>query len=40
MFQSVADRDGMVGAGMEKGIGESFEKLDQLLAKKAPVPIP
>ena len=40
VFQSIADRDGMVGAGMEKGIAESFEKLDELLAKKAPVPVP
>ena len=41
VFQSVADRDGMVESGMEKGITESFERLDDLLAKtKAPVPLP
>src|SRR5881628_3341774 len=33
VFQSVADRDGMVGSGMEQGINESFERLDELLAK-------
>jgi uncharacterized protein YndB with AHSA1/START domain len=33
VFQSVADRDGMVGAGMEQGISESFERLDDLLEK-------
>src|SRR5437879_9353226 len=26
VFQSVADRDGMVGSGMEQGINESFER--------------
>ena len=39
IFQSVADRDGMVGSGMEKGITESFERLDELLAK-TPGPLP
>jgi uncharacterized protein YndB with AHSA1/START domain len=34
LFQSVADRDGMVAAGMEKGIVESYERLDELLRKK------
>lgn len=33
VFQSVADRDGMVGSGMEQGMNESFERLDELLAK-------
>lgn len=37
VFQSVADRDGMVEAGMEKGITESFERLDELL-ERTPVP--
>jgi uncharacterized protein YndB with AHSA1/START domain len=31
-FQSVADRDAMVEAGMEGGVDEGFEKLDGLLA--------
>jgi uncharacterized protein YndB with AHSA1/START domain len=31
VFQSVADRDGMVSAGMEVGLREGFEKLDELL---------
>ena len=33
VFQSVGDRDGMVGAGMEEGVTESHALLDQLLAK-------
>jgi uncharacterized protein YndB with AHSA1/START domain len=39
VFQSVADRDGMIGSGAEQGITESFERLDELLAK-TPVPLP
>lgn len=31
VYQSVADRDGMVQSGMERGIREGFEKLDELL---------
>jgi uncharacterized protein YndB with AHSA1/START domain len=34
VFQSVADRDGMLKAGMEKGLNESFDRLDELLAKQ------
>lgn len=34
VFQSVADRDGMVGAGMEYGVRESHEKLDELIASR------
>jgi uncharacterized protein YndB with AHSA1/START domain len=30
VFQSVADRDGMVQSGMERGVTESHESLDQL----------
>lgn len=33
VFQSVADRDGMLKSGMEKGLNEGFERLDELLAK-------
>jgi uncharacterized protein YndB with AHSA1/START domain len=33
VFQSVADRDGMVAAGMENGVTESHQLLDELLAK-------
>lgn len=29
-----ADRDGMVAAGMERGVTESHERLDQLLEEK------
>ena len=32
VFQSVADRDGMIGSGMERGVSEGYEKLDALLA--------
>jgi uncharacterized protein YndB with AHSA1/START domain len=30
VFQSVTDRDGMVQAGMERGITEGYERLDQI----------
>ena len=33
VFQSVADRDGMVQSGMEEGAGESYERLDELFAE-------
>lgn len=33
VFQSVADRDGMLSSGAEEGIGDSFDRLDELLAK-------
>ncbi|WP_315815163.1 SRPBCC domain-containing protein [Paraflavitalea speifideaquila] len=32
IFQSVADRDGMVRSGMEKGVSQGHERLDELLA--------
>lgn len=32
VFQSVADRDGMVRSGMEKGVSQGHERLDELLA--------
>lgn len=31
VFQSVADRDGMIQSGMERGTAEGYEKLDELL---------
>ncbi|HKH59516.1 MAG TPA: SRPBCC family protein [Flavitalea sp.] len=31
VFQSVSDRDGMVQSGMEEGVNESHERLDELL---------
>ena len=31
VFQSVADRDGMVQSGMEHGVKDSHERLDELL---------
>ena len=33
VFQSVADRDGMVQSGMERGVVDSHERLDELLEK-------
>jgi uncharacterized protein YndB with AHSA1/START domain len=33
VFRSVADRDGMIASGMERGVDEGYEKLDELLAK-------
>ncbi len=32
VFQSVADRDGMIASGMERGVNDGYEKLDALLA--------
>jgi len=32
VFQSVADRDGMIQSGMETGIVDSYERLDEILA--------
>jgi uncharacterized protein YndB with AHSA1/START domain len=31
VFQSVSDRDGMVQNGMEKGVREGYERLDEIL---------
>jgi uncharacterized protein YndB with AHSA1/START domain len=33
VFQSVEDRDVMVGAGMADGMNEGYERLDDVLAK-------
>jgi uncharacterized protein YndB with AHSA1/START domain len=33
VFQSVADRDGMMQSGMEEGVNESYDRLDELLEK-------
>jgi uncharacterized protein YndB with AHSA1/START domain len=35
VFQSVEDRDGMIESGMEQGMNEGFERLDELFAKLA-----
>lgn len=32
VFQSAADRDGMIQSGMERGVKEGHERLDELLA--------
>lgn len=33
LFQSVADRDGMLQSGMERGVNDSHDRLDELLEK-------
>ena len=33
VFQSVADRDGMLQSGMEHGVNDSYNRLDELLEK-------
>lgn len=33
VYQSVLDRDGMIRSGMEKGVYEGYERLDELLEK-------
>jgi uncharacterized protein YndB with AHSA1/START domain len=33
VFQSVADRDGMIASGMERGLNEGYERLDEVLEK-------
>jgi uncharacterized protein YndB with AHSA1/START domain len=35
VFQSVQDRDGMIASGMERGVNDGYEKLDDLLAQHA-----
>lgn len=32
VFQSVADRDGMIQSGMEEGVNQGYERLDEILA--------
>jgi uncharacterized protein YndB with AHSA1/START domain len=33
IFQTVADRDGMIGSGMDRGVFDSHARLDELLEK-------
>ncbi len=33
VFQSVEDRDAMIRSGMEQGLNEGYERLDELLAR-------
>jgi uncharacterized protein YndB with AHSA1/START domain len=37
VFQSVEDRDAMVESGMEEGVRESMDRLDDVVARLAPV---
>jgi uncharacterized protein YndB with AHSA1/START domain len=34
-FHTPEERDGMLGSGMEKGMGETYDRLEELLAKRA-----
>ncbi|PCC24761.1 polyketide cyclase [Glutamicibacter sp. BW78] len=34
VFQSVEGRDGMVASGMEQGLAEGYEKIDELIASE------
>ncbi|HET7030161.1 MAG TPA: SRPBCC family protein [Candidatus Limnocylindrales bacterium] len=38
-YQSVADRDAMIENGMEGGMNEGFDRLDQLLARLQPAAV-
>jgi uncharacterized protein YndB with AHSA1/START domain len=38
VYQSVASRDAMVESGMESGLNDGFARLDDLLARRSPVP--
>jgi uncharacterized protein YndB with AHSA1/START domain len=35
LFHTTEERDGMIESGMEKGLNESYARLDELLAKQA-----
>lgn len=37
VFQSVEARDGMMQSGMEYGVNDGYDRLDELIAKLAPV---
>ena len=37
VYQSVEDRDGMVASGMEGGVNDSMDRLDELVAGMVPV---
>lgn len=37
VYQSVEDRDGMIANGMEGGVNEGYARLDDLVARLAPV---
>lgn len=37
VFQSVADRDAMIASGMETGVNDGMERLDELIARMVPV---
>jgi uncharacterized protein YndB with AHSA1/START domain len=37
VFMSLQDRDGMIESGMQTGVVEGFERLDELVASLAPV---
>ena len=40
LFQSLADRDGMMQSGMERGVNEGYERLDELLSTQRQLATP
>ena len=40
VFQTVEARDAMVAAGMQSGLDEGFERLEELIGQMAPVGAP
>ena len=34
VFRSASDRDGMIQSGMERGVSDGYEKLDEILAQR------
>lgn len=38
VFQSVEDRDAMIASGMESGVNEGYERLDELIAASPALP--
>jgi uncharacterized protein YndB with AHSA1/START domain len=37
VYQSVEDRDGLIATGMEGGLNEGYERLDELLRRPSPI---
>ena len=35
VFDTTEDRDGMLGSGMESGMNDTYERFDELLARRA-----
>jgi uncharacterized protein YndB with AHSA1/START domain len=39
VYQTVEARDAMIDSGMESGINDSYDRLDELIARLAPAPV-